>query len=178
MKNILFCMINFNTNMLKTFQLRVARSVTGLEVREVALYLGISRTIISRWEKQPFLDNIRTKKASPESLLFFFKQHGIVFPDEYSVKFNSLLNSFNSIHLTRFQLRASRAALGLTQEELAKLTNIPKSVINYLEIQNNETLLNTTKKDIDDLIFKKFFQTKGLLFPDSFTISFTKTDTE
>ena len=36
--------------MLKTFQLRVARSVTGIEVRTVALYLGISRTIISNLE--------------------------------------------------------------------------------------------------------------------------------
>ena len=79
--------------MLKTFQLRVARSVTGIEVREVALYLGISRTIISRWEKQPLLDFIKTKKVSPESLLFFFKQHGVLFPDEYSVKFNSQLDS-------------------------------------------------------------------------------------
>lgn len=169
-------MINFNANMLKTFQLRVARSVTGIEVREVALYLGISRTIISRWEKQPLLDCIKTKKVSPESLLFFFKQHGVLFPDEYSVKFNSQLKSFDSIHLTRFQLRAARAALSLTQDELAKLTNTSKSIINYLEIQNNETLLNTTNKDIDDLIFKKFFQTKGLLFPDNFTICFIKSD--
>ena len=162
--------------MLKTFQLRAARSVTGIEVREVALYLGISRTIISRWEKSPLLDYIKTKKVSPESLLFFFKQYGVLFPDEYSIKFNSKLKSFNSIHLTRFQLRAARASLGLTQDELAKLTNVPKSIINYLEIQNNETLLNTTNKDIDDLIFKKFFQTKGLLFPDSFTICFVKID--
>ncbi len=169
-------MINFNANMLKTFQLRVARSVTGIEVREVALYLGISRTIISRWEKQPLLDFIKTKKVSPESLLFFFKQHGVLFPDEYSVKFNSQLKSFDSIHLTRFQLRAARAALSLTQDELAKLTNTSKSIINYLEIQNNETLLNTTNKDIDDLIFKKFFLTKGLLFPDNFTICFIKSD--
>ena len=59
--------------MLKSFQLRVARSVTGIEVREVALYLGISRTIISRWENKPILDYIKTKKVSLESLFFFFK---------------------------------------------------------------------------------------------------------
>ena len=162
--------------MLKTFQLRAARSVTGIEVREVALYLGISRTIISRWEKSPLLDYIKTKKVSPESLLFFFKQYGVLFPDEYSIKFNSQLKFLDSIHLTRFQLRAARAALGLTQDELAKSTHVPKSIINYLEIQTNETLLNKTNKDIDDLIFKKFFKTKGLLFPDNFTIRFAKID--
>ena len=162
--------------MIRTFQLKAARSVTGIEAREVALYLGISRTIISRWEKQPILDYIKTKKVSSESLLFFFKQHNVLFPNEYSVKFNTQIVPFNSIHLTRFQLRAARATLSLTQEELAKLTNTSKSIINYLEIQNNETLLNTTKRDIDDLIFKKFFQTKGLLFPDNFTICFIEPD--
>lgn len=65
--------------MLKTFQLRAARSVTGIEVREVALYLGISRTIISRWEKSPPLDYIKTKKVSPESLLFFSNNMGFYF---------------------------------------------------------------------------------------------------
>ena len=162
--------------MIRTFQLKAARSVTGIEAREVALYLGISRTIISRWEKQPILDYIKTKKVSSESLLFFFKQHNVLFPNEYSIKFNTQIVPFNSIHLTRFQLRAARATLSLTQEELAKLTNTSKSIINYLEIQNNETLLNTTKRDIDDLIFKKFFQTKGLLFPDNFTICFIEPD--
>ena len=162
--------------MIRTFQLKAARSITGIEAREVALYLGISRTIISRWEKQPILDYIKTKKVSSESLLFFFKQHNVLFPNEYSIKFNTQIVPFNSIHLTRFQLRAARATLSLTQEELAKLTNTSKSIINYLEIQNNETLLNTTKRDIDDLIFKKFFQTKGLLFPDNFTICFIEPD--
>ena len=162
--------------MIRTFQLKAARSVTGIEAREVALYLGISRTIISRWEKQPILDYIKTKKVSSESLLFFFKQHNVLFPNEYSIKFNTQIVPFNSIHLTRFQLRAARATLSLTQEELAKLTNTSKSIINYLEIQNNETLLNTTKRYIDDLIFKKFFQTKGLLFPDNFTICFIEPD--
>ena len=147
--------MNFKTPniMLRTFQLRVARSVTGIEIREVALYLGISRTIISRWENQPIFDSIKTKKVSPESLVFFFKQHGILFPSEDSVKFTSQLKSVNSIHLTRFQLRAARAALGLTQDELATLTNSSRAINNYLEIQNNETLLNSTNKIIDDLIF-------------------------
>jgi transcriptional regulator with XRE-family HTH domain len=78
------------------------------------------------------------------------------------------------MHLNRFQLRASRAALGLTQEELGRLSNMPKTIINYLETKSNETLLNSTNKDVDDLIFKDFFQKQGLSFPDSFTISLKK----
>lgn len=161
--------------MLKIFQLRVARSVTGIEVRELALYLGVSRTIISRWEKGSPLECIKTNKVSPKSLAFFFKQHNILFPDEYTVKLKSIINNLESNHLTRFQLRAARASLKLTQEELAKLTDIPKSIINYLETQSNETLLHTTNKEIDDLILKNFFQNKGLIFPDNYTISFVNT---
>ena len=156
--------------MLKTFQLRVARSVTGIEVRELGLYLGISRTIISRWENQPLFDTIRTKKVSPQTLLFFFKQHNILFPDENTVQLNSQFDSSESNHLTRFQLRASRAALGLTQEALSEMVGIPKATINYLETQSNKTLLNATNKDIDDKIFQDFFKMKGLSFPDNFTI--------
>lgn len=158
--------------MFKSFQLRVARSVTGVEVREIALYLGISHTIISRWEKQDSLSYIRTKKVSPEALVFFFKQHNILFPDENSVRFNSQSQFEKSDHLSRFQLRASRAALKITQEELSRLLNIPKATINYLEIQSNEVLINSTKKEIEDLIFKDFFQNKGISFPDKFTICF------
>ena len=66
--------------MLRSFQLKAARSVTGIEVREIALYLGVSRTIISRWEKQPALNFIKTKKASPQSLFSFLNNIKLVFP--------------------------------------------------------------------------------------------------
>lgn len=173
MKNILTFIIDFK-NMLRSFQLKAARSVTRIEVREIALYLGVSRTIISRWEKQPALNFIKTKKASPQSLLFFFKQHKISFPDNSTIHFDSKLTNKNSIHLTRFQLRASRSILDLTQQELALQTNTSRSVVNYLETQNNEILLDTTNKHVDDLTFKKFFEDKGIVFPDNFTISIEK----
>lgn len=164
---------NFNNIMLNSFQLRVARSVTGIEVREIALYLGISRTIISRWEKKTSLEEIKTKKVSPSSLVFFFKQHSIIFPDHNTVIFRSEKKPITSSHLSRFQLRAARAALRLTQEELAQETCISKSVINYLETHSNETMINSTNKVFDDLLFTDFFKSKGLLFPNCFSISYT-----
>ena len=74
------------------------------------------------------------------------------------------------MHLTRFHLRAARAALSLTQSKLAALTNIPRSSINYLETQDNFTFLNTTNKNIDDIALKEFFQKLGLSFPDNLSI--------
>lgn len=157
--------------MLRSFQLKSARSVTGIQVREIALYLGVSRTIITRWEKQPPLNLIKTKKATPQALIFFFKQHGITFPNDYTVHFDSNLPQNRSNHLTRFQLRGSRVILNLTQQELAIHTNTSRAIINYLETQDNETLLDSTNKDIDDLSFKRFFEEKGIMFPNNFTIS-------
>lgn len=160
--------------MLRTFQLKAARSVTGIEVREIALYLGISRTMISRWEKQPILSLIKTKKASPESLVFFFKQHKVLFPDQNTISFDTELTHESSNHLTRFQLRASRSILDLTQYNLAKLTGTSRSDINYLETQNNTDLLSDTKKRVDDIILKNFFENNGIMFPNIFTIQLTK----
>ena len=160
--------------MLRTFQLKAARSVTGIEVREIALYLGISRTMISRWEKQPILSLIKTKKASPESLVFFFKQHKVLFPDQNTISFDTELTHESSNHLTRFQSRASRSILDLTQYNLAKLTGTSRSDINYLETQNNTDLLSDTKKRVDDIILKNFFENNGIMFPNIFTIQLTK----
>jgi DNA-binding transcriptional regulator YiaG len=156
--------------MLKAFQLKVARSVTGIEIRELAPYLGISRTIVSRWEKQPPTSLIKTKRVSGDSLIFFFKQYNVIFPNDHTVKFSSEQSIPQSEHLTRFQLRAARAALSLTQSRLAELTNNSVATINYLETQDNTTFLNETNKEVDDLILKSFFEKSGVTFPESLTI--------
>jgi DNA-binding transcriptional regulator YiaG len=171
MPNIWLFIISFDmVAMLKAFQLKVARSVTGIEIRELVPYLGVSRTIISRWEKQPPLSLIKTKRVSGDSIVFFFKQYNIVFPDDYTVKLINEKFVKQSEHLTRFQLRAARAALWLTQSTLASLTNNSVSTINYLETQDNTTFLNKTNKVVDDLKLKDFFQKGGVSFPDNLTI--------
>lgn len=156
--------------MLKVFQLRAARSVTGTDIRELALYLGVSRTIISRWENQNPISNIKTKRVSGDTISFFFKQYNIIFPDYHTVKLDSEEFIQYSEHLTRFQLRAARAALGLTQSKLSELTGISVATINYLETQHNTMFLNKTNKDIDDIVLKSFFQQIGITFPDNLTI--------
>lgn len=156
--------------MIKIFQLKSARSVIGVEVRELALYLGVSRTIVSRWENQKPLESIKTKKASPESLVFFFRQHNIVFPDDNTVCFDSKEDKECSTLLTRFQFRAARSILNLTQEDLANATNSSRKIVNYLETFDNEALLLTKNKEIDISAFRKFFEHKGIKFPYSLSV--------
>ena len=50
--------------MLKAFQIRAARSVTGIGVRDIGLYLKVSRTIISRWEQQMPLSEIKSNATA------------------------------------------------------------------------------------------------------------------
>lgn len=157
--------------MLKTFQLKAARSVTGIEVREIGLYLGISRTIVSRWERQEPHEKIRSNKVQPERLIFFFQQHKISFPDERSLSL-MLDKPVKTKHMNRFQLRAARSCLGLTQDELAKEIGVSRSLINYLETQKNEVFLNQTKKAVSDLEIKGFFESKNILFPNSNIVTF------
>lgn len=157
--------------MLKVFQLRAARSVCGIGVRDIGLYLKVSGTIVSRWEQQAGLDEIKSNVTNPDALIFFFEQYRILFPDAYTVNFRHKDTSEISEYLTRFQLRAARAALSITQLKLSELTNIPVANINYLESQDNEMFLNKTRKLIDNSIFRSFFEQHGIIFPNNFAIS-------
>lgn len=159
---------------MKAFQLRAARSVTGIGVREIALYLGVSGTIVSRWDNMFAFKVIKSKITNPNALIFFFKQHNISFPSDYSISYTpnniEIEEIKNASYLTRFQLRASRSILKLSQRELAELTNTNSNIINYLETLDNKEFINNTAKDIDTTIYKSYFEEKGFLFPDHFTV--------
>lgn len=156
--------------MLTSFQLRAARSVLGLGVREVGDSISVSRTMISIWERQPALQVVQSKKTDVYPLIAFFKERGIIFPNDLTISLVINLPK-NTNHLTRFQLRASRAALGLTQKELSLLSTIPMEIITYLESKKNDTYINSTPKEVDELLLKSFFELKNIQFLDDFTIS-------
>jgi len=159
--------------MLRAFQLRAARSVCGIGVRDIGLYLGVSGTIVSRWEQKLPLDEITSNATNPLGLVFFFEQYKILFPSESSIKFNHPLLEVDCKHITRFQLRAARASFSISQSQLAEFTGIPRATINYLENQDNLTFLNSTRKAINDLTIKIFFEKNGILFPDNLTVQVT-----
>ena len=74
-------------------------------------------------------------------------------------------------YLSRFQLRASRAILGLSQRELAEATKTSQGIINYLESLDNTYFINNTSKDIDTTIYKLYFEENGIIFPDNYSVT-------
>ena len=159
--------------MLTCFQLRASRSVLGLGVREVGDVINVSRTTISVWERQAALQIVTSKIKDTTPLELLFKKHGVVFPDIYTISLVTDLPKKTN-HLTRFQLRAARATLGLTLKELSALANIPMQLINYLESKTNQTYINSTPKEVDELLIRNFFEQQGIRFLDDFTICLIK----
>ena len=153
--------------MLTSFQLRAARSVLGLGVREVGEVINVSRTTISTWERQSVFHIISAKKKDVAPLDLFFNEKGIIFPDKNTLCLMTNLPK-NLNHLTRFQLRASRAALGLTLNELASFVNIPMQVIAYLESKKNDTYINTAPKEFNEDLIRNFFEQQSIQFIDDF----------
>ena len=160
--------------MLKTFQLRAARSISGIGVREVGEYLGVSRTTVSTWEQQLPLDDIKSHHINTYELIAFFEEQSIFFNTSTSISLNTkdIINE-KTTHLTRFQLRAARAGLAFTQDQLAAYVNMPKQVIGYLESKENNIYLNETPKLVNDILIKEFFEKLGLKFFGSSTVEVT-----
>ena len=159
--------------MLTSFQLRASRSVLGLGVREVGEVIDVSRTTISTWKRQPAFQVISAKKKDVTPLSSFFNKNGIIFPDKNTLSLATDLPK-NLNHLTRFQLRASRAALGLTLNDLASFVNIPMQVIAYLESKKNDTYINATPKEFNEDLIRIFFEQQSIQFLDDFSISLLK----
>ena len=159
--------------MLTAFQLRVARNILGIGLRELAQYLNISRTTVFKWEHQENLKLLHNTTKVKNIILIepFFENKGIIFSNGNTVSLKTdILPIPNTGSLTRFQLRAARTALCLTQEKLSEYLMIPRIVLNYLERQQNLTYLNTTPKTIDELLIKDFFEKNSILFPNDFSI--------
>lgn len=152
--------------MLKVFQLRVARSVLGLGVRDIGAYIDLSRSTISKIERKEIKSNLDIKEEQCIILIKIFNDKKVFFPDENSVSYERESKLYNN-YLTRFQLRGGRAILGLSQREMSEQTGVEKNVLNYLEnlpnasliykIEENQSNVNTALKD--------FFYKNNIYFP-------------
>ena len=159
--------------MITSFQLRASRSVLGFGVREVGEVINVSRTTISTWERQSAFQIISAKKKDVAPLSLFFNKNGIIFPDKQTLSLVTDLPKHLN-RLTRFQIRASRAVLGLTLNELASFINIPMQIIAYLESKKNDTYINSTPKEFDEAIIRDFFEQQSIRFLNDFSISLLK----
>ena len=155
--------------MLKIFQLRIARSTLSLGVRDIGAYINLSRSTISKIERMDIQTELNITHEQNVVLLKIFNDKGIFFPDANSAYYKHISCSLKG-SITRFQLRGSRAILGLSQRELAELICIKKSDLNYLENLENTSYISEKKTEINQDKINAFFESSGITFPNNATI--------
>ena len=161
-----------NNIIIKNFQLRVARSVLGIGVRGIGHYLGLSGAAISIWEHKGNLENLKTSTDNILLLTEFFKSHDIIFPDENSITSREEVKKSNNDDcvLTRFQLRASRIALNVTQVDLANFIGVTRQVISRAEHLRNNEYIRPLEKEAS-LKIRNWFENNKISYKDCYTIS-------
>jgi transcriptional regulator with XRE-family HTH domain len=163
--------------MLKIFQLRVARSTLGLGVRDIGVYINLSRSTISTLERASSFLDLNITDEQNTVLLKIFNDKGLFFPNTNSIYHNKIDLSLKT-SLTRFQLRGARAILGLSQRELSEYLDIKKSDLNYLENLDNASCVLTKKIGIIPNSIESFFNSKNILFPNNGTIELKSFDND
>ena len=161
-----------NNIVIKNFQLRAARSVLGIGVREIGHCLGLSGATISIWEHKGNLENLKTSTDNILLLTEFFKSHNITFPDENSVALREEVKRSSNEEgvLTRFQLRASRIALNMTQVDLANFIGVTRQVISRAEHLRNNEYIRPLEKEAS-LKIRNWFENNKISYKDCYTIS-------
>ena len=152
--------------MLKVFQLRVARSVLGLGVRDIGAYINLSRSTISKIERKGITTNLIINTEQNTTLVKIFNDKRVFFPNESTISYEKESKSCKE-YLTRFQLRGGRAILALSQRELSENTGIEKNILNYLENLPNTSFISlaeTVQTDVNSKL-KNYFHKNNIFFP-------------
>lgn len=161
---------------MKVFQLKAARAVLNLSVRDIGSYIGVSGTAVSMWESKDIDLDINTSEQNIRMLEQFFTIKNIFFSDKNSMllnEVNTLSKNDNSQILTRFQLRGGRAILGINRKDLAALVQIDQYVITRAERLDNKEYIRPKDSSVPTKI-KYIFMQHGIFFPSPFTISIKK----
>lgn len=156
---------------LKTFQLRAARMVAGIELKTIGRYLGLTTAAISLWQQK---DNFAPLTTSKENILIIkkiFAEQNIFFPDEHSIALTDTMKEHKHESLTRFQLRAARTALGISQEQLAKYLNISIDIISRAELLENLEYIRPLDKSLPRTL-KSWFENRNIIFKNDLSILF------
>ena len=159
---------------IKSFQIRAARSILGIGVREVGQCLSVSGAAVSLWENTLDHLHIRTSNMNIILLIKFFEQRDVFFPDENTITLNPALRYSTSNQLTRFQLRAGRSILNISQMELAHHTGVSAQLITRAESLDNNIFIRP--KEVGATIkIRNWLESKGITFPNDLTVSFKLT---
>ena len=157
-------------------QLRAARQALNVGIKDIATLLKVSKATISKAELGKTRDFLFKHNAP---LISFFEKNNITFPNEYSIRFIPP-NSYTKLSphstqeiMTRFQLKTARCTLYLSQQQLASITKIHKSVISRAELSDNTKLIKPHNTEVICQL-KNVFLSRNIEFPDLFSIFFKK----
>ena len=156
-------------------QLKAARNILNLGVRDIGLLLKVSKDTINKAELGKTRDFFHKNSAG---LIDFFERYNITFPTEYSIRYqppktDTQISLQNKNVLSRFQLKTARLVLSINQSDLAKAVSVAKRVITRLEKLPNDVLINPRDQDVV-LKLKIFFEQHNIEFPDPFYVFFKK----
>jgi DNA-binding XRE family transcriptional regulator len=156
-------------------QLRAARSVLNLGVREIGSIIGVSRMTISKLENnKATLEHLKHGESRNNTLIWFFKKKNIIFPNNYTICNSSIINEDLKTHtLTRFQLRSARAIIGIDRKTFRDMIGVEKGILEYAESYNNQEYINPRDNDTNQRIKDKFSQ-YGIQFLGKNTVTFKK----
>lgn len=161
---------------LNHFQLRSARCVLDLGVREIAVLIGTNRTTISAIENNVIhLQDLQLAERRNNILIEFFKQNNIYFSNNYSISLNSpsLAENNKNNTLTRFQLKAARAIINESRSVFNSSIKLNRGIIEYAETFANEEYIKPKDPSVILTIINKFKQ-HGVIFPNNFSVTFKK----
>ena len=155
-------------------QLRAARQVLNLGVRDIATLLKISKASVSKAELGKTRDFFLKYSSS---LLDFFEKNKIIFPSQYTVRFvhhhqPALLND-GTKSITRFQLKGARCLMNTSQQNLADTMKIGKKIISRAELLDNYKIITPVDPRVISILNSVFLEI-GMEFPDPYSIYFKK----
>lgn len=153
-------------------QLKVARNILDLGVRDIASLLHVSKTTISKVELNKTRDFLLKHNAA---LIHFFSCNNINFPNPFSIQYkpHNIINTKTENIVTRFQLKGARCILNISQADLAKVLNINRSVIIEAEKYKNEEHLTLFGKQ-KELEILQFFKDHNIILYDQLSLFFRK----
>lgn len=162
--------------MITGFQLRAAKSVLGLTAKEIAEEVGIHPATIIRLCSTKNMAYLPCNSKNIISIITFFKVRNISFNNDNiinGISMNLALSKVNTENkMTRFQLKAARIAINLTQEGLSSYLKISSSSLSLLESLKNDEYIEISK--IDTYALKRFFKHIGIIFPNDLSVALTK----
>lgn len=155
-------------------QLKAARNVLNLGVRDIAKVLKVSKATINKAELGNTRDFFHKYGAA---LTNFFSLNNIIFPNTFSITYDNskreIENSKLNNSITRFQFKAARHILSLTQQDLAAIIKVNRSIISKAEQVANTEYIKLYDQKILDCI-KEYYCNQNIEFPNQMSIFFKK----